>query len=140
MQQQHSLTLQAALDKKDKELHDCKALFEQLKKDFKYNLKLLQDRDRELEQNDLTIEQLRAETTGHMSTISELGVKHKATNDKLGLLMAEKELMETNYKQQLEKERANHMVIVKENHSRHNQELEALTYRCQSLEQQLKVS
>lgn len=128
-----------ALEQKDKELADCKALFEQLKKDFKYNLKLLQDRDLELEQSDVSVTQLRSEITRHMSTISELGVRCKNADDSIQVLMREKELAETNMRKQLERERADHSAAMRECHLRYAQEIEELRNKCHLVEQQLKV-
>ena len=41
---------------KDKALFDEKAKFHELKEHFKYNLKLLEDRDRELEKYDISFQ------------------------------------------------------------------------------------
>ena len=45
-------SLQAAYDERDKQLNEEKARFTKLKEDFKYNLKLLTQRDEELERYD----------------------------------------------------------------------------------------
>ena len=42
LQQQHLNQLQLALEDKDKQLTEGRALFDKLKQDFKYNLRLLQ--------------------------------------------------------------------------------------------------
>lgn len=42
LQQQHLSQLQTALEEKDRQLNEGRALFDQLKRDFKYNLRLLQ--------------------------------------------------------------------------------------------------
>lgn len=47
-------TLEAALSGKEKDLQEEKAKFSKLKEDFKYNLKVLEERDQELERYDVT--------------------------------------------------------------------------------------
>lgn len=47
-------TLEAALNGKEKDLQEEKAKFSKLKEDFKYNLKVLEERDQELERYDVT--------------------------------------------------------------------------------------
>lgn len=47
-------TLEAALSGKEKDLQEEKAKFSKLKEDFKYNLKILEERDQELERYDVT--------------------------------------------------------------------------------------
>ena len=47
-------TLEEALNGKEKELQEEKAKFAKLKEDFKYNLKVLEERDQELERYDIT--------------------------------------------------------------------------------------
>lgn len=47
-------TLEEALNGKEKELQEEKAKFSKLKEDFKYNLKVLEERDQELERYDIT--------------------------------------------------------------------------------------
>ena len=46
--------MEAALNQKEKELSEEKEKFQKLKEDFKYNLKLLNERDAELEKYDQT--------------------------------------------------------------------------------------
>lgn len=47
-------TLEEALNGKEKDLQEEKAKFSKLKEDFKYNLKVLEERDQELERYDAT--------------------------------------------------------------------------------------
>ena len=54
--------LEAALSEKDQQLFKQTAKLQKLKEDFKYNLKLLEDRDQELERYDLAF-------TGMFSTV-----------------------------------------------------------------------
>lgn len=46
--------MEAALSGKEKDLQEEKAKFSKLKEDFKYNLKVLEERDQELERYDVT--------------------------------------------------------------------------------------
>lgn len=45
--------MEAALSGKEKDLQEEKAKFSKLKEDFKYNLKILEERDQELERYDV---------------------------------------------------------------------------------------
>lgn len=45
-------TLEAAYVEKDKQLNEEKSKLQKLKEDFKYNLKLLEERDQELDRYD----------------------------------------------------------------------------------------
>lgn len=46
--------MEVALSGKEKDLQEEKAKFSKLKEDFKYNLKVLEERDQELERYDVT--------------------------------------------------------------------------------------
>lgn len=46
--------MEVALSGKEKDLQEEKAKFSKLKEDFKYNLKILEERDQELERYDIT--------------------------------------------------------------------------------------
>ena len=50
--------MEKALQEKDEKLAECTEKFNKLKEDFKYNLKLLKDRDDELESYDSNVEGL----------------------------------------------------------------------------------
>ena len=54
LQELRAQSLQAAFEEKDRQLNEEKARFNKLKDDFKYNLKLLTERDQELERYDAT--------------------------------------------------------------------------------------
>ncbi|XP_066292208.1 coiled-coil domain-containing protein 57-like [Branchiostoma lanceolatum] len=68
-------TLDAAYKQKDKDLNEEKAKFQKLKEDFKYNLRLLEERDKELERYDAVFAELRAKENAKNAEISELKIK-----------------------------------------------------------------
>ena len=52
LQELRAQSLQTAFDEKERQLNEERARFKKLKDDFKYNLKLLAERDEELERYD----------------------------------------------------------------------------------------
>ncbi|XP_052689655.1 coiled-coil domain-containing protein 57-like [Crassostrea angulata] len=68
-------TLEAALSGKEKDLQEEKAKFSKLKEDFKYNLKVLEERDQELERYDVTFSELKAQLNVKTAEISELKIQ-----------------------------------------------------------------
>nr|KAG5704183.1 hypothetical protein BaRGS_009713 [Batillaria attramentaria] len=67
-------SLEAALAQKDKELARQSEKFLKLKDDFKYNLKLLEERDQELERYDLMFTDLKAQLNTRNAELSELRI------------------------------------------------------------------
>ncbi|XP_033742493.1 coiled-coil domain-containing protein 57-like isoform X2 [Pecten maximus] len=68
-------TLEAAYKDKDRQLQEEKAKFTKLKEDFKYNLKVLEERDKELETYDLTFSELKSSLNVKNGEISEMKIK-----------------------------------------------------------------
>ncbi|XP_022315255.2 coiled-coil domain-containing protein 57-like [Crassostrea virginica] len=68
-------TLEEALNGKEKELQEEKAKFSKLKEDFKYNLKVLEERDQELERYDITFSDLKTQLNVKTAEISELKIQ-----------------------------------------------------------------
>lgn len=68
-------TLEAAYKDKDRQLQEEKAKFTKLKEDFKYNLKVLEERDKELETYDLTFKELKSSLNVKNGEISEMKIK-----------------------------------------------------------------
>ncbi|XP_078691345.1 coiled-coil domain-containing protein 57-like isoform X2 [Branchiostoma floridae x Branchiostoma belcheri] len=68
-------TLDAAYKQKDKELNEEKAKFQKLKEDFKYNLRLLEERDKELERYDAVFAELKAVENAKNAEMSELKIQ-----------------------------------------------------------------
>lgn len=97
--------LQGALEEKDKQLVDGKELFEKLKQDFKYNLRLLQERDDELERGDVTVVQLREQLANQLDRVSELGVKLHESEERCKKFVEEMASKETAHRKQLQIER-----------------------------------
>ncbi|XP_067941631.1 myosin heavy chain, cardiac muscle isoform-like [Watersipora subatra] len=106
LQHQHLQRLQDALDEKDKQIASSTTLFEQLKEDFKYNLRLLQERDEELEQNDTTIGQLREGLDQQLHAASQLGVKLHEAEERCKKLEEDANSKEKFYQKRMEAERS----------------------------------
>lgn len=70
--QAHIKSLQETISQRDKELTQEKLKFEKLKEDFEYNLKLLYERDEELEKYDSVIGQVKETDHSKTAQISEL--------------------------------------------------------------------
>ncbi|XP_060080442.1 coiled-coil domain-containing protein 57-like [Ylistrum balloti] len=68
-------TLEAAYKDKDRQLQEEKAKFTKLKEDFKYNMKVLEERDKELETYDLTFSELKSSLNVKNGEISEMKIK-----------------------------------------------------------------
>ena len=60
LQELRAQSLEQAFREKDKQLGQVMARFKKLKEDFKYNLRLLSERDQELDRYDVTFSELRA--------------------------------------------------------------------------------
>eukprot|EP00667_Euglena_gracilis_P003937 EG_transcript_3947 len=86
--------LQHALLQKEEELQQERQNFITLQEDFRYNLKLIEDRDAELERYDATTEELRRlvrERDGAISNLKAAAAAQEATVKELRLRMAEVE-------------------------------------------------
>lgn len=139
LQQQHESRLQAALEDRDRQLVEGKELFDRLKQDFKYNLRLLQERDEELTQSDVTLAQLREQLSQNLVSVSDLGVEVHEWREKCRGLGEETGRKEKAANKQLERERAEFDRKLSDKlaeHGRERLEWEALK---RSLDERLKV-
>ena len=59
IQQYQTIAVEASLKKREQTLLELQQKFQQLRSDFEYNLKLLEERDKELGQYDEVFEQLK---------------------------------------------------------------------------------
>jgi len=75
IQEQRIEVLEAALTQKGKELEEQNDKFYKLKEDFKYNIKLLEDRDKELDNYEKNITGLRKQLSEKNAEISDLKIK-----------------------------------------------------------------
>ncbi|KAM4031767.1 coiled-coil domain-containing protein 57 isoform 1-T2 [Anomaloglossus baeobatrachus] len=75
LQQRHILVLQQNLKDSAKNLQEQKDKFTRLKKDFTHNLKVLSERDRELEQYEVMLHRLKLLENAKQSEISELKIQ-----------------------------------------------------------------
>ncbi|RNA39221.1 coiled-coil domain-containing 57 [Brachionus plicatilis] len=75
IQEQRIQMLEKSLSQKTSELKDEKSKFEQLRQDFKYNLKLLEERDSELEKFEQSISNIRRQLSEKNAEISDLKIR-----------------------------------------------------------------
>ena len=74
IQQYQASAVEASLKKKEQALLELQQKFQQLRNDFEYNLKLLEERDKELAQYDEVFEQLKNIINNKSAEISELHI------------------------------------------------------------------
>ncbi|KAL8592659.1 hypothetical protein ACOMHN_037599 [Nucella lapillus] len=67
--------LEATLLQKDEQLAQQAGMLQKLKEDFKYNLKLLEERDQELERYDISFTDLKAQLSMRTAEVSELQIR-----------------------------------------------------------------
>ena len=139
LQQQHLAQLESALEDKEQQLANGKSLFDQLKQDFKYNLRLLQERDEELEQNDITMAQLRQQLNHQLHSVSELGIKLHEANEKSRKTEEELASREASHRKQLSMERSDFVRRVKEKIEEHSQQKLDWQSEKRALDEKLKV-
>ena len=75
IQQYQAGAVEATLKKKEQSLLELEDKFQQLRGDFEYNLKLLEERDKELSQYDEVFEQLKNVINSKSAEISELYIR-----------------------------------------------------------------
>jgi len=73
-QELRNKSLQSSLKEKERQLNNEKVRFRKLKEDFEYNLKLLEERDQELQRYDALFSQVRNINSSRDSEISDLKV------------------------------------------------------------------
>ena len=74
IRQYQASAVEASLKRKEKALLELQQKFQQLRNDFEYNLKLLEERDKELTQYDEVFEQLKNIINNKSAEISELHI------------------------------------------------------------------
>ncbi|XP_050401525.1 coiled-coil domain-containing protein 57 [Patella vulgata] len=99
-------SLEAAFKQKDKDLSEEKNKFQKLKDDFKYNFKLLQERDQELERYDAVLTNLKADVNNKNSEISELKVQVDEMRTQLKQEQKGREELQIHYQQRLKEKQA----------------------------------
>jgi len=140
LQQQHALSLESALSEKDRQLAEGQAMFDQLKADFKYNLKLLQDRDDELQANDATIARLSDDVSRLLATSSEVSVRLKKAEERAMAMEEERATREHNLIARIERERADRDRVTRERESQWAEERREMETEKKSLQKSLQVS
>ena len=83
----------------DENLNLEKLRFQKLKKDFEFNLQLLSERDRDLENYEELFQKLKANDVLHASQISELKIRIDDATTEKGILQREKEEVQQHYQQ-----------------------------------------
>ena len=101
LQELRTQSLEEALKEKERQLGEEKSRFQKLKEDFKYNYKLLQERDLELERYDSIFGDLKATSSAKNAEISELKIKIDEMRSALDRENKAREELQIHYQQRL---------------------------------------
>lgn len=99
-------TLEAAYADKDKQLNEEKSKFHKLKEDFKYNLKILEERDQELERYDKIYVDLKTELSLKNGEVSELKIQIDDLKSVISRENQAKDELQRHYQQRLKEKQA----------------------------------
>lgn len=100
-QELRNKSLESALKEKERQLNNEKVRFRKLKEDFEYNLKLLEERDQELQRYDALFSQARNINSLRDSEISDLKIQLDDLRLKLSHEEKAKEELQRHYQQRL---------------------------------------
>ena len=92
-------SLEAKVKERDEQLDEEKIRFKKIKNDFEYNLKLLEERDKELETYDNIFEGMKGLKNEKNAEISELKIRLVEAKEKQKHLQKEKEELQKYYQQ-----------------------------------------
>ena len=98
-QQLQNKSLQNALKEKERQLNDERVRFRKLKEDFEYNLKLLEERDQELQRYDALFSQVRNINSLRDGEVSDLKIQLDDLKLKLSHEEKAKEELQRHYQQ-----------------------------------------
>ena len=98
-QQLQNKSLQNALKEKERQLNNERVRFRKLKEDFEYNLKLLEERDQELQRYDALFSQVRNINSSRDGEVSDLKIQLDDLKLKLSLEEKTKEELQRHYQQ-----------------------------------------
>lgn len=99
-------SLESTMVEKDKALFDEKSRFHELKEHFKYNLKLLEERDRELEKYDISFQEMRASLNSKNAELSELKIRIDDLKNVINREEKAKDELQSNYQRRLREKQA----------------------------------
>ena len=98
-QQLQNKSLQNALKEKERQLNNERVRFRKLKEDFEYNLKLLEERDQELQRYDALFSQVRNINSLRDGEVSDLKIQLDELKLKLSHEEKAKEELQRHYQQ-----------------------------------------
>lgn len=98
-QQLQNKSLQNALKEKERQLNNERVRFRKLKEDFEYNLKLLEERDQELQRYDALFSQVRNINSLRDGEVSDLKIQLDDLRLKLSHEEKAKEELQRHYQQ-----------------------------------------
>lgn len=98
-QQLQNKSLQNALKEKERQLNNERVRFRKLKEDFEYNLKLLEERDQELQKYDALFSQVRNINSLRDGEVSDLKIQLDDLKLKLSHEEKAKEELQRHYQQ-----------------------------------------
>ncbi|XP_028416257.1 coiled-coil domain-containing protein 57-like [Dendronephthya gigantea] len=130
--------LEETIAEKDRELRQEKLRFRKLKDDFEYNLKLILERDQELEKYDAVIGKVKEDEHVKTAQVSELCVKIDELNIKLQNEQKSKEELQKHYQKRLQEYQNQFKAFHEEKDNEVAKEREELSSYRKNLEQQLR--
>ncbi|CAH1794612.1 unnamed protein product [Owenia fusiformis] len=101
LQELRSSTLESAYKEKEKKLNEEREKFQKLKEDFKYNLRLLQERDAELEKYDASFSALKTQVNAKNAALSDVHMQVDDLKIALRREVDEKNALNVHYQQRL---------------------------------------
>lgn len=139
-QQLQNKSLQNALKEKERQLNNERVRFRKLKEDFEYNLKLLEERDQELQRYDALFSQVRNINSLRDGEVSDLKIQLDDLKLKLSHEEKAKEELQRHYQQRLREhqQELNQFRLNKENEV--NKEREEFESFKRELQAQLRAA
>lgn len=99
-------SLESTLQEKERQLSEERGKFQKLKEDFKYNLKLLGERDQELDRYDTTFADLKAQLNAKAAEVSECKIEVDEMKSRMNCEIKAREELQLHYQQRLKEKQA----------------------------------
>ncbi|KAH0629426.1 hypothetical protein JD844_011491 [Phrynosoma platyrhinos] len=123
-----------ALQETQNQLEEMHKKFNSLKEDFTYNLKVLEERDRELEHYDKLFMQLKMVENAKQTEVSELRIQIDKLEEALVQESKKEEALQYQYQQKLKE----HQLILKQLHSSKDSDISHHREQYENMKQQLE--
>ncbi|KAM8945671.1 coiled-coil domain-containing protein 57 [Pelodytes ibericus] len=134
LQHRQVLFLENALKETKKCLHEEKEKFSSLKKDFTHNLKVLAERDRDLEQYELLFTQLKLAENAKQAEISDLKIRIEKLQQEVQREKRNSDELQSHYQRKLKE----HQIELERVHSSKNSDLDHHREEYEKVKRQLE--